>query len=190
MLLAMQIMDIYEENKIFTMKDVLIIALNRYCRSLVLSRHLSSEVFLSLYMSTHSNIASYVIGIIFGIICSRTKTSNISLRDYKFIVLLWYIISFGLPIFSLYLSFHEYSTFTNAVMGSILKPMYALGCATMIFGMMRNENLKLKKIFQWKPMVFLGNFTYSTYLFHFAPLLAKFAHSSKPIQVNGFIMAS
>ncbi|KAL3288867.1 hypothetical protein HHI36_003313 [Cryptolaemus montrouzieri] len=157
-------------------------------KNVTMCQHLANEQIGSQYFSTHSNICSYMIGLMLGMICFQTRDKKIAILKKWWVVFLWYVLSFGLPIFSIVLTFYKYSRLTNALLGAIVKPLFALGFASMIFGMMKNEKLTIRKIFQWRPIVFLGNFTYSTYLYHFVPVLIKFVRFSTPIQVNSFIL--
>ncbi|KAL3288865.1 hypothetical protein HHI36_003312 [Cryptolaemus montrouzieri] len=154
------------------------------------STFLANEQIGSQYFSTHSNMCSYMMGLMLGMICFQSRDKEMAILNKWWVEFLWYVLSFGLPIVSIVLIFYNYSTLTNVLLGAIVKPLFALGFAVMIFGMMKNENVTLRKFFQWRPIVFLGNFTYSTYLYHSVPVLLKFVRISTPIQVNSFILVS
>lgn len=157
-------------------------------RTLCMGHHIEMPMYTSLYTSTHSNIASYTIGILCGNIFYNNKNSSKKSQVLSVLSLLSFVF---LPVLSIKLSLlFTDSNVYQAIFSGLSKPLYCTGIALGVYGFLRNHNIWLKKILEWKPVVILGNFTYSTYLFHLGPVMAKVTQIREPIYLDNFIFIS
>lgn len=148
-----------------------------------MSKEAHDPQFWSLYLSTYSNAAAYMTAACFGFLTIDFKNSNI--LDNKFVYFLWHVISFGLPCLAVALT--QISTddqIIKSILGSTVKPIYALGFCFLVTGMIVEENTWLHKFFTWEPLVFFGTMTYSIYMFHFGGLIAGLGEMKKPIHIT------
>ncbi|XP_044264271.1 O-acyltransferase like protein-like [Tribolium madens] len=142
--------------------------------------------FSATYTSTYSNMATYILGLIFGFVYFRLENKPIFSK--KCFVLLWYILFTGLPLSVIIISSFEFNRVTSAILAGILKPMYALGIGIGIFGMSQRIGGFLKSLCEWKLALFFGNITYSTYIVHFGIVFCRTALATRPLQVSDYIL--
>ncbi|KYB26695.1 Nose resistant to fluoxetine protein 6-like protein [Tribolium castaneum] len=142
--------------------------------------------FSATYTSTYSTWATYILGLILGYVYFRLE--NRPVFGKKHFVLLWYILVIGLPLSVIIISSFEFNRVASALLAGILKPLYALGIGIGIFGMSQQIGGFLKSLCEWKPALFLGNVTYSTYVVHFGIVFSRTALATKPLPVSDYVL--
>ncbi|KAJ8927007.1 hypothetical protein NQ314_020570 [Rhamnusium bicolor] len=142
--------------------------------------------FNAIYSSTYANMATYMVGICFGYIYFQKKNYNIF--NNLLHKLIWWVAFIGLPILVVLTSSYYYSRLYSAIMSGILKPLYALGIGIGVLGMSQKIGGLMQKVCEWKPAIFMGNFTYSTYVVHYGIVFYRTATAKQPLYVSDFVI--
>ncbi|XP_030747176.1 uncharacterized protein LOC115875805 [Sitophilus oryzae] len=132
------------------------------------------------------NWGSSLVGVIFGYLYfTRKQQPKIKIWEKSF-----EFFFYALPVLVYVLSYPEASRLLSAILGPLMKSLYGLGVASGIYGMSRNIIQGWpKKFFENKYVVLLGNFTFSTYIFHFGVVFMKNSRLSGLIDINEFTVA-
>ncbi|XP_063922109.1 O-acyltransferase like protein-like [Zophobas morio] len=140
--------------------------------------------FSATYTSTYSNMATYTLGLIFGYVYFRVENKVVFKKNIY--VLVCWTLATGLPLLIVMIPAFEYGKITSTILAGILKPLYAFGIGLGIFGMLKDTGGWLKKLCSWKPFVFFGNFTYTTYVVHFGIVFYRTASTRTPIYISDY----
>ncbi|XP_019871067.2 O-acyltransferase like protein [Aethina tumida] len=143
-------------------------------------------LFNATYTSTYSNMATYMIGLMFGYIYYKCRQRRIF--DNKIKKLLWWILFLGLPIMVVRITCYQYSRLTSALLIVILRPLYSIGIGVGILGMSEKIGGYAQSVCEWRPAIFMGNFTYSTYVVHYVYVFYRTATATKPLVVSDGIL--
>lgn len=102
---------------------------------------------------------------------------------------------------------YQYSRLTSALLIVILRPLYSIGIGIGILGMSEkiggNTSINVEHLIyhfiisgyaqsvcEWRPAIFMGNFTYSTYVVHYVYVFYRTATTTKPLDVSDGILVS
>lgn len=154
-------------------------------KSYTVVNHLRSSQYFSLYISTYSNAATYLIGLMIGLFAYNYRDKGYFTSFINYLIM---FVGVLLPIIPVFLAQYEYEPILTAILSAILKPVYSLGFGCLVLGLIFEKDTFIHKFYEWRPIVFFGNFTYSTYMFHFAPVLGKVALFPQPLYLNAPIM--
>ncbi|KAL3287824.1 hypothetical protein HHI36_002283 [Cryptolaemus montrouzieri] len=130
-----------------------------------------TKEFVFSYSRTICQLATYVIGFTFGSIYVKQKHNFIFDNFTK--KMFWLAAFLGLPLITTLLYSHKSSRVMEAILAISMRPLFSLGIAVGLLGMATKTGGLIKKFFEWEPLVFLGNFTYSIYMFHFLMLFGR-----------------
>lgn len=131
-------------------------------RNLYNDKGLKGEIYLRMYASAYSNASGWMIGMTFGYLfyiykdkklftkkVSDLYTDIICITDiFQIYVLLWLIISWGACLFQIFSGYIFYrdnskqSAALSALYWASMKPLYAFGIATLIFGFTQDIGCK------------------------------------------------
>ncbi|XP_060527916.1 O-acyltransferase like protein-like isoform X2 [Cylas formicarius] len=125
----------------------------------------------SLHTGVLNNWAASLVGIAIGIIYFHTKEKD-KTEWYEKVV--YPLVFYLFPVVVIYTASIPTKGIGAISIGPLLKPLYATGVGLGILGMSRNS-IKgwAKRICEWKYAVIMGNFSFSTYIFHFAVIFAR-----------------
>ncbi|XP_044744522.1 uncharacterized protein LOC123306545 isoform X1 [Coccinella septempunctata] len=144
----------------------------------------SAEMSFS-YLPTYGSAITYIIGFLFGSIYWHNR--NKPIFDTMMKKLTFYAAFIGLPLLASYLTEYRPNRVVEAVLNPLVRPLFGLGIAVGLLGMATGSGGYIKKFFESAPMVFLGNFTYSTYLFHFTLVFGRRVFRAGNIEVDDLV---
>ncbi|XP_045461350.1 nose resistant to fluoxetine protein 6-like isoform X2 [Harmonia axyridis] len=147
-----------------------------------------SDAFTLSYIPVWCNSITYMMGIIFGTIYFNHKKEKLFDEIYKKI--LWFLSFFGFPILALFVTSFQYDTRIFEVLVSVLaRPIFGFGIAVGILGMATGTGGLIKIILELKPLVFLANFCYCVYLFHYAFVFVRILREDEIVDLSAFYIA-
>ncbi|KAK9891018.1 hypothetical protein WA026_013351 [Henosepilachna vigintioctopunctata] len=138
--------------------------------------------FLISYMGTECSLVTYVIGFMFGSIYVENKHRN--MFDTRIKKVFWFVSFFGLPIITSLFYAYDSWRILETIRAITFRPLFSLGVAIGILGMATSAGGCIKKFFEWRPLVFMGNFSYSVYMFHFPMIFLKLSMKTTMIYFN------
>ncbi|XP_023310648.1 O-acyltransferase like protein-like isoform X2 [Anoplophora glabripennis] len=141
-----------------------IIAIPTRAEYLKLENILKDDYGYYLHTSFFQNFSSYIVGILFGAVYHRYKDTNIEVT--KTITVMWTVGFCGLPALASALCFYDYEPLVAAVIGSLVKPLFALGIGIGMLGISHNIGGFVKRLFEASPLEFISRWNFSIYLFH------------------------
>ncbi|XP_072387091.1 O-acyltransferase like protein-like isoform X2 [Diabrotica undecimpunctata] len=141
-----------------------------------------SLTYVVAYMSTPSLWPSSFIGVIFGIIYIRSK--NISFNPTTVLNVLWFSIVIGLIYLSDQMGSIKITGIKASLLGSIIKPIFCIGCALSVYGMSHNFGGPIKKLIESKVFFVLSNCLYGVYLIHMPCILSMNRFFMEPVYIN------
>ncbi|KAF5307204.1 hypothetical protein FQR65_LT00720 [Abscondita terminalis] len=124
----------------------------------------------AVYVSAHTNIGSYVMGLIAGYIIFKYRGKSIVLQ--KRYIILWWILVWVLPLSIIFLGIpiyrdsFEYSRLGAAVYVALSKNVFVFGICVGILGITKGIGWLLRDAVLWSPLQILGRLTYCLYLVH------------------------
>ncbi|KAJ8911702.1 hypothetical protein NQ315_013164, partial [Exocentrus adspersus] len=142
--------------------------------------------FNAIYSSTYANMATYMVGIYIGYLYSRNGMENVFLTNQR--KLTWLLAFLGLPALVIAASSYYYTGLLSALLSGILKPLYALGIGIGILGMSQRTGGIIKSVCEWQPAVFMGDFTYSTYIVHYGIVFYRTAVAKQPLYLSDYVL--
>ncbi|XP_018569127.2 O-acyltransferase like protein-like [Anoplophora glabripennis] len=131
---------------------------------LKLDKFIENDLLYIYHTSSFTNFGSYIVGVLFGAIYYRYK--NAAIKINKVTTTIWILGHFGLQALVVTLSLYNYSPFTAAVIGSLLKPLFSVGIGIGILGMSHNIGGLMKRVFESYPLEFVSRWIFSVYIFH------------------------
>ncbi|XP_050505768.1 O-acyltransferase like protein-like isoform X1 [Diabrotica virgifera virgifera] len=134
------------------------------------------------YMSTPSLWSSSFIGVIFGIIYIRSR--NISVKPNTGLNIVWFSISIGLIYLSNQMGAINVNGIKASLLGSIIKPIFCIGCGLGVYGMSHNFGGPLKKLMESKLLVLLSNYLYGVYLIHMPCVISMNRYFTEPVYID------
>ncbi|XP_072387092.1 O-acyltransferase like protein-like [Diabrotica undecimpunctata] len=146
----------------------------------------SSLNFLVTYMSTPSIWPSTLIGVIFGLIYIKTK--NLNVKPTMILNAIWCVTTIGLIYLSVRLGSAKINGIKASMLGSIIKPIFCLGCATGVYGMSHNLGGPFKKLMESKILVVLSNCVYGVYLIHIMFIILINKYNMEPMYLDSWKM--
>ncbi|VEN38108.1 unnamed protein product [Callosobruchus maculatus] len=147
----------------------------------------SSEL-MYLYLMTHVHASTYLLGICFGMYYHTQKSEKIQVT--KAFVIFWALSFFGLPVLVIGIASRVWTGVAAALVGPLLKPLFAFGFAVGILGMSRNVGGPLKRFLECRPLEILCNITYSTYIFHFIAAFERALTPRKLLKTDGYTLVN
>ncbi|CAG9859866.1 unnamed protein product [Phyllotreta striolata] len=145
----------------------------------------TSEKFVWYYTSTYSIWGCSIVGLIFGTIYYNIKATP--MKCNKMVTILGGILAVSFPLLALRLSSKQTDDRMEAAfLASVVKPLFNLGFAIGLLGMAKNYGGFLKKVFEWKFFVVMGNFTFFTYLIHMGPILLMHSLKDWPFYASSY----
>ncbi|XP_066151024.1 O-acyltransferase like protein-like [Euwallacea fornicatus] len=137
--------------------------------------------FSIIYFSTYTNMASYMVGLALGCFYYTTEKS----KNYKRILQFrWTGLFFFLPTIAVTVASYSHSRFASIILSGIIKPCFALGIGAGILALTHRNIGIVKWCCELKPVLFLSNFTYSTYIVQAGIVFFRTATVSKLLYVS------
>ncbi|KAL1502203.1 hypothetical protein ABEB36_007379 [Hypothenemus hampei] len=144
--------------------------------------------FNAIYTSTYSNMTSYMIGLALGFFYFHLEKTKIKSRNHKYRQLVLMTLFAFLPFTTILISSTSHSKIWNIILAGLVKPIYALGIGAGILAMSQQKGGLIKKICEFRPILFLGNFTYSTYVVQYGIVFYRTAVTRRPLYVSDYVM--
>ncbi|CAG9766402.1 unnamed protein product [Ceutorhynchus assimilis] len=142
--------------------------------------------FNAVYTSTYANMASYMVGLAIGRFYFALDKGNVTLSG-KHLLLLKCVFC-TLPIAIILISSQEYSRTITIVLIGLVKPLYALGIGAGILAMSQQKTDLVKTVCELPWVLFLGNFTYSTYVVQFGIVFYRTAAAYEPYFLSDSVL--
>ncbi|KAF7273318.1 hypothetical protein GWI33_013972 [Rhynchophorus ferrugineus] len=136
---------------------------------------IESPAFYHLYVNPFASWSTSIVGILMGYVYFHNKHKDIQLNKIQQVI--WLFLFLGLPTLSVYLCFLDVRGVNRALLGPLLKPIFALGFGLGVLGMSKGYGGPIKRILEADLVVKLSNFTYCTYQYHF--FLVVLLHGTK-----------
>ncbi|KAL3285844.1 hypothetical protein HHI36_000364 [Cryptolaemus montrouzieri] len=147
-----------------------------------------SKAFTLSYIPIWCNTITYMIGILFGTIYCNHKGEKIFNDNMKKIA--WFFGFFGLPILAVFITSFQYDTrFFELLVSILARPMFGLGIGIGILGMASKTGGLVKMICESEILVFLANFCYCVYIFHYAFVFLRILGEDKLVELSIFYIA-
>lgn len=124
-----------------------------------------TKEFLISYVHTYSNVQTYMVGLCFGVFYVDNKNKDLFNTWIK--KCFYWIAFLGIPFLILIVTMDNYSRIFETIWGLTSKPLFSFGIGIGVLGMASKMGGLVKKICVFQPLVFLADFTYCVYIFHF-----------------------
>uniref|UniRef100_A0AAR5Q6D8 Acyltransferase 3 domain-containing protein n=1 Tax=Dendroctonus ponderosae TaxID=77166 RepID=A0AAR5Q6D8_DENPD len=142
--------------------------------------------FNAIYTSTYTNTASYMVGLALG--CFYYSLEKGGAQHKKYFNRKSTSLLSAISIAMLLVASQDYSRPISVVLAGLVKPCYALGIGIGIISMSQQANCLIRRICEWKPVIFMGNFTYSTYVVQFGLVFYRTTAARKLLHVSDFVL--
>ncbi|XP_019871060.2 nose resistant to fluoxetine protein 6 isoform X2 [Aethina tumida] len=141
-----------------------------------------------LYFSTIANTNTFILGLCFGLIYYKKTRKEQYLYNNKTMSVIFYL-SGSLSFIVLFItSTYNHRGVLGALVGSLLKPIFCLGICIFLLGVAEGRGGIVKKICEAKIFSVVANFTYCTYIFHFAVVFQKHITQRNLLNLNMFTL--
>ncbi|CAG9764644.1 unnamed protein product [Ceutorhynchus assimilis] len=135
-----------------------------------------------IYLGFWINSSSSIIGMLFGYRYFCRKDSKPKEKSHEKLL---YTAFIALPLLAVIISEIELNKLWTVLLTPLVKPLFGYGIAIGIYGMYRNYIKGYSKLLcENKFAVFLGNFTFCVYVFHFIPVFSRNARSTYTLVLN------
>ncbi|KAF5307205.1 hypothetical protein FQR65_LT00721 [Abscondita terminalis] len=148
--------------------------------------------FRLMYVTAHTNIGGYVVGMIFGYIYYKYKDYNFFTR--KSYLVAWWFIVFALPLaiifaaYPFYQDYFQYSRAGAAIYTAISRNLFAFCIAMGIFGGTQKIGWFLRSCVVWAPFQILGRLTYCVYLVHLSLIRIRVGLGRAPNHITVYYL--
>ncbi|KAB0804317.1 hypothetical protein PPYR_01287 [Photinus pyralis] len=141
--------------------------------------------FRLMYITAHTNIGGYVIGMIFGYIYYAYKDINVF--NKRFYQLLWWLFIWGVPLTVIFIAHSFYqetyvpSRIGAAIYTTVGRNFFALAIALATFGVTQKIGWFLRSCIVWSPFQIMGRITYCVYLVHLSLIRIRIGQGRTPV---------
>ncbi|XP_030766793.1 nose resistant to fluoxetine protein 6-like [Sitophilus oryzae] len=149
---------------------------------------LKMPIYSDLVISTHTNMFGFFLGMLFGYLFFQYKDQD--LRQHKILVVLWWILTFGLCLSTIFVAgiFYDpnfkYTALDSAVYWACGKNLFALGMCIAVLGLTHRIGWFVLWLMDNDIVQILGRLTFSCYLIHVLFIQMKLGFVRYPISAN------
>ncbi|KAK9869313.1 hypothetical protein WA026_003063 [Henosepilachna vigintioctopunctata] len=150
---------------------------------------LMSIEFTISYIPPWCNSITYMMGIIFATIYCNHKNERLFHHTVKKI--LWLVCFLGLPVLAIFITSFQYDIrFLEMMVSIFARPVFAFGIGIGILGMAGKTGGLIRMILESEPLIFLANFCYCVYLFHYAIVFLRILQQEEMAELSVFYIAT
>ncbi|XP_031617702.1 nose resistant to fluoxetine protein 6-like [Contarinia nasturtii] len=153
--------------------------------------HWYDEQYQTIYIPFYTNMGSFVLGMIAGLLYCKHKQGHIDLTKSKVLPVLWYSL---LPIAFLglysgalfYANNFEKPAIWIAIYAAVMKSLWGVFGATLVLGSALNTGWVFKNILRMQVFRTMGRLTFGAYLIHPSVIRASYGSMRHPFFTDDF----